>query len=100
METAITITAAIAGAAWIAGEAWLCRRRLRAVEADAAQLYGMVVCLLDLQPGVRLDIAELEIERLKKAWVREHEALGETRLRVDRLDRARAFYPGHDVEAN
>ncbi len=95
MESLLTLTAAIAGAAWIAGEAWLCRRRLR----EAERL---------LREGRRLlatHDAELErhariIVSLHAAQHADHREIAIDRIRIDRLDRARTYYPGRHTEIN
>ncbi len=107
METALTLAAAVIGAAWIAGEAWLCRRRLRAVEADNARLYGMLAYLLDLRAGPRLDAHDAELERhariivdLHSKQTFDHQEIVVSRAWIENLDRARAYRRGHDIEAN
>ncbi len=93
MESTLCLCAAIAGAAWIAGEAWLCRRRLR----EAERL---------LREGRRLLAThDAELERHARVIVSLHAAmtvnrreLAIDRIRIDRLDRA--YYPGHDIQAN
>ncbi len=93
MEQALCLTAAIAGAAWIAAEAYLTKRRLRRAECRLAAAERKLATL------------DAEAERHARVIVALHAAatinrreLAIDRIRIDRLDRA--YYPGHDIQAN
>ncbi len=95
MESALTLTAAVIGAAWIAGQAYAVQRRQRRTD----ELLAAVVA--DLR---RLD-REAErharvIVSLHAAQHADHREIAIDRIRIDRLDRARTYYPGHHTEAN
>ncbi len=94
MDT-LALTGMVIFTAWSATEIYIARRRRRETEADIAHLYGLIAGLLDAQPAIRLDIAERELERLSKTAAFDHHELGIARLRIDQIDRARAYPPQH-----
>ena len=89
MESALALTAAVAGAFWIAGQAYALRCRLRAAERRAADLDTEVELL-----GREVERHAALLVRLNAAQVIEHRDATIDRLRLDRLDAERGRYGG------
>ncbi len=91
MEPAFALAACVVLAWLVASEVWMARRHRRAADIRMVRLEGMVWNLLDARRelAARLEIAELEVERVSKMSAFDHMSLNKARLQIDRLEAAR-----------